>query len=249
VGSASGAPPEPHPGSTHERRAVTKSDAPGPRRVLLTLTLAKAVLATAALISLSQFGASGGPGDAEDLYSGIPQSGTTLGRTDALVTISVYEDFQCPFCGRFSREVLPPLVRDHVETGEAKVVSEPLTFLGEDSLEAARAALAAGEQGLYWEYHSLLFENQGAENSGYVTDEFLEGLARQVPGLDLRAWDSSRAVGLPDRQLEEARSGAQASGVESTPTLVVSGPGGEKRLSGAEDPEEIFAAIREVGAT
>jgi protein-disulfide isomerase len=126
---------------------------------------------------------------------------------------------------------------------------QTLTFLGEDSLEAARAALAAGEQGLYWEYHSLLFENQGAENSGYVTDEFLEGLARQVPGLDLRAWNSSRAGGLPDSQLEEARSGAQVSGVDSTPTLVVSGPGGEKRLSGAEDPEEISAAIREVGAT
>jgi protein-disulfide isomerase len=242
-------PRRPTPGNTHERRAVTKSDAPGSRRVLLTLTLTTAVLATAALISLSQLGTSGGPGDAKDLYSGIPQSGTTLGRADAPVTISVYEDFQCPFCGRFSREVLPPLVRDHVETGEARVVSRPLTFLGEDSLEAARAALAAGEQGLYWEYHSLLFENQGDENSGYVTDAFLEGLARQVPGLDLRAWNSSRAGGLPDSQLEEARSAAQASGIDSTPTLVVSGPGGEKRLSGAEDPEDISAAIREVGAT
>jgi protein-disulfide isomerase len=217
--------------------------------VLLTLTLTAAVLATAALISLSQLGSSGGSDDAEGLYSEIPQSLTTLGRADAPVTISVYEDFQCPFCGRFSREVLPPLVRDHVETGEAKVVSRPLTFLGEDSLKAARAALAAGEQGLYWEYHSLLFENQGAENSGYVTDEFLEGLARQVPGLDLGAWNSSRAGGLPDSQLEEARSGARASGVDSTPTLVVSGPSGEKRLSGAEDPEEISTTIREVGAT
>ena len=227
---------------------MKKSDAPGSRRVLLTLTLSTAVLATVALISLSQLAGTGGPGNAEDPYSGIPQTGTTLGRADAPVTISVYEDFQCPFCGRFSREVLPPLVRDHVETGEAKVVSRPLTFLGEDSLEAAKAALAAGEQDLYWEYHSLLFENQGAENSGYVTDEFLEGLARQVPGLDLRTWNSSRTGGLPDPQLEEARSGAQASGVGSTPTVVVSGPGGEKRLSGADDPEEISAAIREVGA-
>ena len=62
--------------------------------MLLTLTLTTAVLATAALISLSQFGTSGGPGDAEELFSGIPQSGTTLGRADAPVTISVYEDFQ-----------------------------------------------------------------------------------------------------------------------------------------------------------
>jgi protein-disulfide isomerase len=226
---------------------VKKNDAPGSRRALLALTLSTAVLATVALISLSQLGGAGGPGDAESLYSGIPQTGTTLGRADAPVTISVYEDFQCPFCGRFSREVLPLLVREHVETGGAKVVSRPLTFLGEDSLEAARAALAAGEQDLYWEYHSLLFENQGAENSGYVTDEFLEGLARQVPGLDLGAWNGSR-VGDLDPELEEARSRARLSGVEATPTVVVSGPGGEKRLSGADDPEEISAAVREVGA-
>ncbi len=129
---------------------MKKSDAPGSRRALLALTLSTAVLATVALISLSQLGGAGGPGDAESLYSGIPQTGTTLGRSDTPVTISVYEDFQCPFCGRFSRENLPPLVRNHVETGEAKVVSRPLTFLGEDSLEAATAALAAGEQDLYW---------------------------------------------------------------------------------------------------
>ena len=227
---------------------MKKSDAPGSRRVLLTLTMSTAVLATVVLISLSQLGGAGGPGDAEDLYSGIPQTGTTLGRADAPVTISVYEDFQCPFCGRFSREALPPLVRDHVETGEAKVVSRPLTFLGEDSLEAATAALAAGEQDLYWEYHSLLFENQGAENSGYVTDEFLEGLAKQVQGLDLRVWNRDLAAGLPGAELEEARSRARSSGIEATPTVVVSGPGGEKRLSGADDPEEISAAIREVGA-
>jgi protein-disulfide isomerase len=227
---------------------VKKSDAPGSRRVLLTLTLSTAVLATVVLISLSQLGSAGGPVDVEDPYPGIPQTGTTLGRAGAPVTISVYEDFQCPFCGRFSREVLPPLVREHVETGEAKVVSRPLTFLGEDSREAARAALAAGEQGLYWEYHSLLFENQGAENSGYVTDEFLEGLARQVQGLDLGEWNGSRTRDLPASDLEEARSRARLSGVQATPTVVVSGPGGEKRLSGAEDPEGISAAVREVGA-
>lgn len=136
---------------------MTKTDAPGSRRVMLTLTVTTAVLATAALILLSQLG-----GEAEGSYRGIPQSGATLGEADAPVTLYVYEDFQCPFCGQFSREVLPEVVQNHVAGGEAKVVSRPLVFLGEDSLEAARAALAAGEQDLYWQYHALLFENQGA---------------------------------------------------------------------------------------
>lgn len=227
---------------------MTKTDAPRSRRVMLTLTLTTAVLATAALIVSSQLGGGGATGDAEGLYSGIPQSGTTLGEADAPVTISVYEDFQCPFCGRFSREVLPEVIRDHVETGEARVVSRPLVFLGDDSLEAARAALAAGEQDLYWQYHSLLFENQGAENSGYVTDGFLDGLAREVPGLDLRAWNERRTGYSFETELEEASSGAQTSGIDSTPTVVVSGPGGERKLPG-EDPGAISAAIREVGGS
>ncbi len=229
---------------------MTKTDAPRSRRVLLTLTLTIAVLATAALIASGQLGGGGGTGDAEGLYSGIPQSGTTLGEADAPVTISVYEDFQCPFCGRFGREVLPGVIRDHVETGEAKVVSRPLTFLGEDSVEAARAALAAGEQDLYWQYHSLLFENQGAENSGYVTDGFLDGLARKVPGLDRDAWNNDRRTAYAfEAELAEAASEARASGVNSTPSVIVGGPDGEKRLTGAEGPEDVSVAIREVGGS
>ncbi len=205
---------------------MKKTEAPRSWRAILTLILTTAVLATAALVALSQLGGAGGPGAPEELYSGIPQRGTTLGEADAPVTVYVYEDFQCPFCGRFSREVLPEVVRDHVESGEAKVSSRPLVFLDEDSLEAARAALAAGEQGLYWQYHSLLVENQDAENSGYVTEEFLEGLAREVPGLDQGAWGERRAGYSFEPELEEAASQARASGVDSTPTVVVSGPGG-----------------------
>ena len=225
---------------------MTKTAAPGSRRLLLTLVVTSAVLATAVLVALSQLSSSGGDGK---LYSGVPQRGPVLGNEDVPVTIFVYEDFQCPFCGRFTREILPEIVRDHVESGEAKVVSRPLVFLGEDSLEAARAALAAGEQNLYWQYHSLLFENQGAENSGYVTDEFLEELAREVPGLDAGAWNERRTGNSFETELEEAQSGAQSSGVNSTPTVVVSGPDGERKLMGVEGPAEISAAIEETGGS
>ena len=225
---------------------MTKTDAPGSRRLMLTLVVTTAVLATAVLVALSQLP---GGGSGEQLYSGVPQRGAVLGYDDAPVTLFVYEDFQCPFCAQFSREVLPEIVREHVETGEARIVSRPLVFLGDDSLEAAEAALAAGEQDLYWQYHSLLFENQGAENSGYVTDEFLDDLARQVPGLERNAWNERRTGGSFEPELEEARSGAQSSGVNSTPTVVVSGPDGEKRMMGSEDPAEISAAIQEMGGS
>lgn len=221
---------------------MTKTNAPRSRRLVLTLTVAAAVLTTAVLVALSQLGA-GGAGKAEELYLGIPQKGTTLGEVDAPVTIYLYEDFQCPFCSRFSRDTFPALVSGPVKEGKVKVISEPLAFLGPDSVRTAKAALAAGEQDLYWPYYSLLFENQGQENSGYATGEFLKGLAEKTPGLDVNRWDARLAKGPFDKELEAARSRAVADEVDSTPTLLVSGPGGKEKLTGLRDYGEISAAI------
>ncbi len=199
---------------------------------------------------LSQLGGGGaGSSTGEDvgkLYSGIPHDGTTLGKSDAPVTVYLYEDFQCPFCGQFSRDTFPELVNRYVKGGKVKMVSEPLAFLGPDSVEAARAALAAGEQNLFWPYYSLLFENQEEENSGYVTSDFLQGLAHKTPGLNVSEWNNQRTQNSFDSELQAAQSKAQSAGVNSTPTLIVSGPGGEKKLVGLHDYGQISQAIDQV---
>ena len=132
-------------------------------RMLLALLVAVAIVVAALLVVPSQLGGAGGRSgeDVGELYSGIPQDGTTLGEKSAPVTVYLYEDFQCPFCGQFSREMSP------------RLVSETRAFLGPDSVTATRAAFAAVKQNHCWPYYSLLYENQEAENSGYVTDEFL----------------------------------------------------------------------------
>ena len=217
-------------------------------RTLLALLVAVAIVAAALLVVLSQLGGTGG-GSVEDVgefYSGIPQDGTTLGEKDAPVTLYLYEDFQCPFCGRFDREMFPDLVDDYVKDGKVKVVAETLAFLGPDSVTAARAALAAGEQNRYWPYHTLLFKNQGEENSGYVTDEFLRGLAEKTPGLDVQKWEDERAGNSFTKELEAVQSKAQASGVNSTPTLVFEGPGGQAKIDRLTDYDQITSAIDKV---
>jgi protein-disulfide isomerase len=162
------------------------------------------------------------------------------------VTVYLYEDFQCPFCGQFSRQMFPDLVDDYVRTGDVKVVSETMAFLGPDSVTAARAAFAAGEQNLYWPYSTLFFENQGEENSGYVTDDFLRGLAEDTPGLDVQKWEDQRAGNSFTRELEAVQSRAQASGVNSTPTLIVKGPGGQVKIDRLTDYDQISSAIDKV---
>ena len=80
-------------------------------RMLLALIVAVAILVAALMVLLSQLGGAGGsPASREDvgkLYAGIPQNTTTLGKDDAPVTIYLYEDFQCPVCGQFSRKTFP----------------------------------------------------------------------------------------------------------------------------------------------
>jgi protein-disulfide isomerase len=218
--------------------------------MLLALIVAVAILVAALMAVLSQLGGAGESSasseDVDQFYSGIPQNGTTLGKSSAPVTIYLHEDFQCPYCGQFSREMFPQLVEDYVRGGKAKLISEPLTFLGPDSEEAARAALAAGEQGRYWPYYSLLFENQGEENSGYVTSEFLKGLAQKTPGLDVSTWDALRKRTSLESELYEAQAKASSAGVDSTPTLIFSGPGGQETIDELRDYHQISQAIEQV---
>ncbi|HSK99916.1 MAG TPA: thioredoxin domain-containing protein [Rubrobacteraceae bacterium] len=211
--------------------------------VRLVIVLAAVAVAVAGLmVVLSQLEGGG----SQETFADIPQDYTTLGREDAPVEIQLYEDFQCPACAQFARETLPELVEARVEPGEARLVSETMAFLGPDSVSTARAALAAGEQDRYWQYAYLLFENQGAENSGYATDEFLTNLAEETEGLDVEEWRAARDDASVDKELEAVQKRADAAGVQATPTIVVSGPGGEEMLRGAVPIEEVERAIEEV---
>lgn len=208
---------------------------------LLAAVIVSAVAAAALLVWLNQTGE-------EDLgfLAGVPQDGTTLGSEDAPVKIYLYEDLQCPACAAFARETFPELVTRYVEPGEVQVVSETLAILGADSVPAARAALAAGEQDRYWEYSTLFFLNQGRENSGYVTEEFLTDIAEETQGLDVERWNEARGSETVESEFNAAQDSAREEGIEGTPTLVISGPEGTREVVGAVPIDRVSAAIEEV---
>lgn len=210
---------------------------------LVAGAVAVAVAVAGLLVVLSQV--DGGSGS-QETFADIPQDGTRLGAEDAPVTIRFYEDFQCPACAQFARDTLPEVVERYVEPGEVKIISETLVFLGPDSVVAARTAIAAGEQDRYWQYAHLLFENQGAENSGYASDEFLTDLAEETQGLDVEKWEAARDKEFIEEELNAAQKRATEANIQATPTLMISGPGGERKLRGAVPMEQVEAAIEEV---
>ncbi|MGD0272960.1 MAG: thioredoxin domain-containing protein [Gaiellaceae bacterium] len=133
-----------------------------------------------------------------EMLSGIPQKGITLGSPKAKLTLVEFADPQCPACGDFSRSTFPSLVQGFVRTGKLRIEYRGLDFVGGDSVRLLRLAQAAGLQNKLWNVVELEYENQGSENSGYATDSLLRGLANAVPELDVNkvmaTWNTNVVV-------------------------------------------------------
>jgi protein-disulfide isomerase len=155
------------------------------------------------------------------LYAGIPQDGITLGDPKAKATIVVFADPQCPFCRDFDQTELPEVVEKQVRTGRAKLVLRMRAFLGEDSLKATNALYAASEQDKMFQAAAVLYDNQGEENSGWVTEEKLREILGAVQGLDVDKALTAAEGETPARLLGEAESLASRYGSQSTPDIYV----------------------------
>lgn len=152
--------------------------------------------------------------------------GFSLGHPDAPVVVEVWEDFQCPFCQRFTLQVKPAIVSEFVESGDARLVFRSLAFLGEESRWAAVAASLAAEQNGFWPFHDYLFANLHGENVGsFDLDRLLE--AAEASGLDMARFRSGMQLDAARERFvsieAEARRDAGALGISATPTVVVNG--------------------------
>ncbi len=185
-----------------------------------------------------------GVSEVRSLLAGIPQKGNVLGKPDAPVTMYEYVDYQCPFCRQFSTGPLRTLIRDYVRTGKVKLIVKTLSFVGPDSVKAARAAAAAGQQNKQWPFTELWYFNQGQENSGYATDGFVDKIynAAGVSKVEANSYRKSEASKRP---LADADSGAQHYAVDSTPSFVLGPTGGpyEKVTADAGNAASLKAAI------
>ena len=205
---------------------------PERRQRLLQMAAGAAFLVLAVVLVLIVVSSSGGGGDAKSiegaaevdrLLAGIPQQQMVLGEPKAPVKLIEFGDLQCPVCAGFAEEILPSIIENQVKNGEAKIEFRNLTIIGDESIPAGAAALAAGEQGRGWNYLELFYRNQGEENSGYVTDEFLRAVAKAAGVKNLAKWNQDRQelTGQVEKTTEEAKK----LGYEATPSFAVEGPG------------------------
>jgi protein-disulfide isomerase len=171
-------------------------------------------------------------------FAGLPQAGAVLGDPAAKVTLVEYADLQCPYCAEWAYRTLPVLVDEYVRTGKVRIVFRGLAFLGPDSERALRVTLAAGRQNRLWDVLEGLYHRQGAENSGWITEQVL----KEVAGPRAVAQGSEPWVG---RLLALAARAAQAAGVTGTPAFQIGRTGGRLELvqPGSLGPEGLRPAI------
>ena len=163
------------------------------------------------------------------LLTGIPQNGNVLGRPTARVTLQYFGDLECPVCKGFTTGALPSVIGKWVRGGELKVeyrsletaTREPEVFRSQQV-----AALAAGRQNRLWNFVETFYHEQGEEDTGYVTESFIQGIAKQVPGLNLAAWTSERGEPALTNLLAGDEQTASNNGLDGTPAFLLGRSGG-----------------------
>jgi protein-disulfide isomerase len=172
-------------------------------------------------------------------FDGIEQNGNVLGSSSAPATMVVFADMQCPFCRQFETQAFPQIVKRYVKPGKLRVIFQPISILGTDSVAAAHAVASAGQQNRMFEYASLFYDNQGQENSGYVTTDFMTKLAEKLPDFDVKKWRSELGSETVSGVLAKAQSEAQRAQIQSTPSFMIGKTG--KPLEQFQ-PNELTAA-------
>jgi protein-disulfide isomerase len=202
------------------------------RIVLLAAAVVVAAVAVGLLVALAGGGSDSGSSSpvttraaapARSVLAGVPQQGMRLGKATAPVTLVVYEDPQCPYCAQWSLDTFPSVVKSYVRTGRVKLEYRGINILGSDSEKALRAIAATAAQNRLWNMVEALYRRQGAENSGWVTDDVLREAA-VAAGVDADRMFAARNSSAVTRALTHAGIEANVNGVQGTPTFVVVRP-------------------------
>jgi protein-disulfide isomerase len=232
------------------REATERARAQRKRRLIQlggALVAAAAIVVIAIVISSggsskkggSAKGSATGSSQTAQLLNGIPQQGITLGNPKASLTLIEFADLQCPFCRDYTQKTFPTVVAKYVRSGKLKMVFRNYAFIGPDSLTAARAAEAAGQQNKLWNFIDVFYNNQGAENTDYVTDPFVTKIAKGA-GLDAQKLLAGRQDPKVDQAIAVAQQEAQKAGVNSTPTFLIQ--------KGSAAPQKVTASAFDAAA-
>ncbi|MBV7294501.1 DsbA family protein [Corynebacterium sp. TAE3-ERU12] len=174
-----------------------------------------------------------GAEDILNIHRRDPNDPFAMGAVDAPVVISIFSDFECPYCAKYALETEPRLIADYVDTGLVRLEWNDLPLGGKESLLAAQAGRAAAAQNTFWEFNKAVYEAAQEKGGGHpkFTQKDLIAVAKDagVPDIDQFTKD------LKDEKYKNAVNAAggfgNSLGIGGTPAFIV----GASSISGARD--------------
>jgi protein-disulfide isomerase len=165
-----------------------------------------------------------------------------LGDDNAPITLVEFGDYQCHYCNVFFQTIEDDIIKNYVKTGKVKMIFKDYNIIGEDSVKASQGAHCANDQGLFWEYHDILYSNWTGENNGWASSENLTIFAQQI-GLNMNKWSECMNKGSHSQIILKSNDDARTLELTGTPAFfVINSEGKVSKLFGAQ-PFEVFKKI------
>lgn len=169
-----------------------------------------------------------------------PDDTTAVGPVDAPVVMIEWADFRCPYCSAFAEVTLPQL-RHHFDEGTVRYEFRDLALFGEESVYAAVAARAAGEQGKHHEFMSVLYAALPNDGHPVVDEDVVTEVAMQIGVPDMAKFDADlESLELRNAVLTDTNE-ARSMGLSSVPVFVV----GTQIIQGAQPPQVFEQVIQQ----
>jgi len=178
--------------------------------------------------------------NAQKLDALVKNGSPILGNTDAPITLVEFGDYQCSFCKKHFVQTHDLIMKNYVATGNVKILFKDMIVTpGKDSIHAAHATHCAKDQGMFWEYHYMLYNNWEGENTGWVTDDSLNKFASNID-LDMNEFSKCMSDNKWMNLINASAEDANTMGVTGTPSFFLIGPENEiSKIHGAQ-PYEAF---------
>ena len=168
-----------------------------------------------------------------------------LGNPNAPLILIEFGDYQCHFCNVYFQDTEHKIIKNYVDTGKVKILFKDFTIIGPDSVSASHIAHCAGEQGKFWEYHNILYNNWNGENNGWASKQNLLKFANEID-LDMEKLIECDNENRYRATIDSSNNDARVLGLTGTPAFYVISNTDIQRLFGAqkyEAFEEVFESM------
>ena len=172
----------------------------------------------------------------------VENGSTVYGDPNAPITLVEFGDYQCHYCNVFFETIEGDIITNYVETGKVKIIFKDYNIIGSDSVNASHGAHCAKDQGMFWEYHDILYSNWTGENNGWASPENLIFFAEEI-NLDMDQWVKCMDEKPHSKTILTSNEDAKKLQLTGTPAFfVINSDGQVSKLFGAQ-PFEVFKRV------